>query len=114
MILAGGIGDEDGDELIAVSFSGRKKWSLTLPGAAYSLYSASAASSRPWVAVGMRGGLVHVIDTTEGKIIASVGAQGDEPQIAWLASKSSESPLLVIATGRAIKAYIVASNTEEN
>lgn len=115
MILAGGIGDEDGDELIAVSFSGRKKWSLTLPGAAYSLYSASAASSKPWVAVGMRGGLVHVIDTNEGKIIASVGAQGDDPQIGWLEdSKSCDSPLLVVATGRAIKAYIVASNKEEN
>lgn len=112
LILVGG--SADGAKLIAVGFNGREEWSITLPGGAYDLDSANAARSRPWVAVGMRGGLVHVVDITEGQIIGTVGAQGTKPQIGWLGSKSGESPLLVVATGRALSAYRVVGNATEN
>ena len=111
LILVGG--SADGAKLIAVGFNGREEWSITLPGGAHNLHSAYAALSRPWVAVGMRGGSVHVVDITAGRIIATVAAQGARPQVGWLGSKSGESPLLVVATGRALNAYRVVGNATE-
>lgn len=112
LILVGG--SADGEKLIAVRFNGREEWSITLPGGAYHLDSAQAAHSRPWVAVGMRGGLVHVVDITEGQIIATVGGQGARPKVAWLEHESDESPLLVVATGGALRAFSVIGSAAEN
>ncbi|MFB3112459.1 MAG: DUF2092 domain-containing protein, partial [Gemmatimonadales bacterium] len=114
LILVGG--SAVGEKLIAVSFDGREEWSITLPGGANHLESAQAAHSRPWVAVGRRGrgGLVYVVDITEGQIIATVGGQGGRLQVAWLEHESDESPLLVVATGGALRAFSVTGSAAEN
>ena len=112
LILVGG--SADGEKLIAVGFDGREEWSITLPGGAFHLDSAHAAHSRPWIAVGMRGGLVHIVDITEGRIIATVGGQGAQPKVGWLEHESGESPLLVVAGGGALRAFSVVGSAAEN
>ena len=57
------------------------------------------AGSKPWAAVGQRGGQVHVVDITDGAVIAHVGGQGISPQVAWLEREDLATPLLVIASG---------------
>ena len=103
--LVGGSGD-DGEVLVALTFDGERKWSVKLPsGPIDHIDSAHVASSSPWVAVGMRGGLVHVVDVTNGEIIAHVGGQGERPEVGWLETSGGEAPLLLVATGRELNAF---------
>lgn len=98
--------------LAALSGDSAKEWSLELPtGAAPHVYSAYLAPGKPWLAVGMRGGQVHVVDVEKGKAIASVNAQGRLPEVGWAASKDAGTPLLLVATGSKLNAFRV---TETN
>jgi len=64
----------------------------------------SVARSKPWAAVGLRGGEVQVIDTASGKRIARISGQGKRPQVCWI---EENSPQLIVATGRALQAFRV-------
>ena len=86
--------------LTALSGDGAKKWSQELPaGTPPHVDSADMAPGKPWLAVGMRGGKVHVVDLEKGEIIASVSDQGMAPEVGWATSKDSGAPLLLVATG---------------
>jgi len=102
-----------GEALVALSGEGKKKWSLDLP-AGGTPHADSAALSGKWLAVGMRGGLVHVIDAEKGAIVSSVEEQGEFPEVAWLAADKSkdgkagrdrDTPLLLVATHAALNAF---------
>ncbi len=98
--LAGGANPQTAI-LTALSGDGAKKWSLELPaGTEPHIDSAYVALDKSWLAVGMRGGQVHVVDIEKGAIIASVSDQGMTPEVGWATSKDAGSPLLLVATGR--------------
>src|SRR5438445_201822 len=80
-----GAGGGKTEILVALTGEGTKKWSLELPGGAMPhADSAQAAPGRPWFAVGMRGGPVHVVDIDKGEILASMNDQGTMPEVGWL------------------------------
>jgi hypothetical protein len=68
--------------ITALSSDGTTKWTLHVPADAQShVDSAALAPGKPWLAVGMRGGQVHVIDADKGAIIASADKQGMTPEV---------------------------------
>ena len=104
-IFAGGNADT-GVEMVRLSVSGNEEWRVTLPGgqARDSIDSTMVIGPKPWIAVGMRGGTVFVIDGESGTVVAVVGAQGMRPQTAWLDSPGVD-PLLLVATGSRLNAF---------
>ena len=84
---------------MAFQQSAEPLWTLTFPPQYHHADSAAVCPSRPWVAVGLRGGLVVVVDATTGEIIANVRNQGMTPQVSWFAESDAAEPLLVIANG---------------
>jgi len=93
--------------LTALSGDGAKKWSVALPaGAPPHIDSAFWAPGKCWLAVGLRGGQVHVVDCEKGVSIASVDDQGTTPEVGWAASNEAGAPpLLVVATGKTLNAF---------
>lgn len=59
----------------------------------------------PWVAVGMRGGGVHVVDAQKAELIATTGGHGDTPDVGWLSGDGKL--LLLVADGKRLTAYRV-------
>lgn len=105
-ILVGG--GSSATQMAGLLADGTLLWSLRLdsnstPGP----YSAYPASGRPWLAVGLQGGLVQVIDIDRGEVIASVESQGPRPELAWLSGPAGEAPLLVVSTPQALRAFRV-------
>jgi RNA polymerase sigma factor (sigma-70 family) len=97
--------------LARMSGAGAKTWSLQLPaGSPPSVYSAQLAPHQPWLAVGMQGGPVHIVDIEKGKIIASVKDQGLIPEVAWVSGTDAGTPLLLVATGSQLNAYRVTKS----
>lgn len=105
-IIVGG-SDSAGEVLLGMSPEGHEHWKVTLSGEDGVIESAQPASGTPWVAVGMRGGAIHVVDVQKGDIIASHAARGNAAQTAWLRTDSEPSPLLLVATGRLLTALRV-------
>jgi hypothetical protein len=105
------VGSSQAEEsLLALDVAGRPLWSVRFP-AAHNHCDSSAVCPRPaWIAVGMRGGLVSVVDGA-GRIIASVYDQGQLPEVAW-SSMESAAPLLLVATGGQLNAYRVVPRVE--
>ena len=94
--------------MIALTSDGTTKWKLTVPaGAQVHVDSAMLAPGKPWLAVGMRGGLVHVIDAEKGVILASAKDQGMAPEVGWSVGASSGSPLVLVATRGKLNAFSV-------
>jgi len=107
-----GDGAKQKTEIIsAFSGDGTRKWSLELPaGTPPYVDSASLASEKTWLAVGMRGGQVHVVDVEKGQIIATVNDQGVRPEVGWAAGKDVGAPLLLVATGSKLNAFRVTKS----
>jgi len=70
-----------------------------------SAYSASAAPNKPWVALGMQGGYVYVLDVERGAVIASINGQGVRPEVAWANDKTAGAPLLMVTAPANLSAY---------
>jgi hypothetical protein len=99
-IVAGGTtSDNKSAVLTALTADGTKKWSLQLqaPGRP-SLNAAYFAPGRPWLALGMSTGVVHVVDAQRGVLIATADGFGLSPELSWLAGKDGAAPLLVVST----------------
>ena len=69
--------------------------------------SMCASTGTPWVAVGLDGGAVNVLDVTNHKTVASWYGLGDHPKVRWIRDKESPEPLLVVATGQELNAFRV-------
>lgn len=92
----------------ALSGDGRTNWSLRLPASGVaSVVSAGIAPSKPWLAIGMRSGDVHVVDAKAGKLMASTGDPGADAEVAWATPEDKGAPLLLVATGRKLNAFRV-------
>ena len=105
--VPGGEADPKPIVLAALSGDGAKKWSVELP-AGTQVNSAYLAPGKPWLAVGMLGGQVHVVDIDKGDIIASVCDHGISAEVGWAASKDAGAPLLLVATFGKLNAFRVA------
>ncbi|MBI3861087.1 MAG: hypothetical protein HY290_04245 [Planctomycetia bacterium] len=107
------VADSKIEIITALSGAGDRKWSLEIAtdGRPH-VDSASLAPGKPWLAVAMRGGQVHVIDAEQGAKIATVNAQGPIPEIGWARIKGSENPLLLVATGASLNAFRVAASSK--
>jgi hypothetical protein len=104
-ILVGGTGGSR-VPLAALDYEGKRRWSIDLPVLETNFIdSAQPAPGRPWLAVGLRGGLVHVVDLDRGEIIAHTPGQGTRPEVGWLAAEGAGPPLLLVATGDALNAF---------
>jgi hypothetical protein len=102
--IAAGSG-ENGAVLAEIDFSGKKKWELALPTPdADHIDDLVVATTAPWAAVAMRGGLVHIIDLDSQQRVACVATEGLTPQLAWL-PRPDGTPLLVVASGKELSAY---------
>lgn len=107
-ILVGGGSSVSPPLMAGLLPDGTLLWTLRLESVSSTgLYSAYPASGRPWLAVGLRGGLVQVIDIDRGEVIASVESLGQLPELAWLSGPAGEAPLLVISTPQALRAFRV-------
>jgi peroxiredoxin/outer membrane protein assembly factor BamB len=98
---------DDGEALLAVDLDGKVRWTTSLPnlGTPHA-DSLSVARSQPWAAIGMRDGLVVVVDLKTGKIIAHAAEQGMRPEVAWQ-EREDESPLVLVATGDSLNALSI-------
>ncbi|MFN0056564.1 MAG: FG-GAP repeat domain-containing protein [Planctomycetales bacterium] len=99
-------GNPAGLVLAALSGEGDPKWSLELPsGDPPHVISAFMAPGKPWLALGMMGGVVTVVDVERGEVVATVKDQGRAPEVGWGADGKAKSPLLLVATGTQLNAY---------
>jgi peroxiredoxin len=101
-----------GEVMVCLNAEGEKKWSLALPGGDSNHVDDVAVATKPWAAVAMRGGLIHVVDLESGQIVAHVEEQGQRTQVAWL-PREGQSPLLLVATGKDLNAFEVTADEGE-
>lgn len=106
-VLVGGSADE-GEALVLVDSKGEEIWSLDLPTLGTDhIDSMVVDSATGLAAVGMRGGLVHIVDVPAGKISATVAKPGATTDVALL-SNGESTPTLLVASGNALTAYKLA------
>jgi hypothetical protein len=93
----------------SLSGAGKVNWSVQLPSniTPLTIYSASLASHRPWLAVALQGGQVYVVDAKQGTIIGSIDGQTLLPEVGWIAGKDGAAPRLVVSTETALNGYTV-------
>jgi hypothetical protein len=107
-VIGTSVADQTTEILRALSGDGAQKWSFQLSrGARAHCESAQLAPGRPWLAVGLRGGQVRVVDVAKGEFIGGVADQGMIPEVGWAKRKDAEAPLLLVATGDKLHAFRV-------
>jgi len=92
----------------ALSGDGTKQWSLQLEAPTPSAGSAAFAPGRPWIALGLQGGIVYVVDAEKGAVLASINGQGFTPEVAWMKDAEKGVPVLAISTRNKLNAYRIA------
>jgi peroxiredoxin len=108
-VVVGG-SNGDGAAVVGLGPGGRRRFTTVVGDDQAHLEAAAAAPGRPWLATSLRGGRIKVVDVSSGALIAEAQVEGRRPDLAWLAS-GDEPPLLLVATGRAVAAYRVATRT---
>jgi dipeptidyl aminopeptidase/acylaminoacyl peptidase len=110
-ILIATSGDDDGGGIAAaVDNRGKTLWTHTLP-KRHSVHSMAVCSTRPWVA--LCGGsqsdsdTVIVMDCRDGGILADLSNQGYRTRAAWATADDGDTPILLVATVRAMSAFHV-------
>ena len=95
----------------AVTGAGKINWSAQLPSniTPPSIYSASVAPGKPWVAVGLGDGQVFVVDGRDGTIIGSIDGQSLFPEVVWATDKAGGDPRLVVSTHDVLHAFTVSA-----
>jgi hypothetical protein len=99
------------EHVVALSLVRDKEWTLDLPVKTNSPHvdSAALASGRPWLAIGLRGGRVYLVDVAQGRIMGTIDDQGPNPEVGW-AGAGTPSPLLLVATGAKLNTFRVISD----
>ena len=95
----------------ALTGAGKINWSAQLPSKIRppSIYSASVAPGKPWLAVGLGDGQVFVVDEGHGTIIGSIDGQSLFPEVAWVTDHAGGNPRLVVSTHDALHAYTLGA-----
>ncbi len=75
--------------------------------------SATVAESKPWLAMGMDDGVVHVVDIAKGMIVATIRDQG-RPEVGWLEVDPDSDPILVTMTQTALNAFRLEEKPRED
>jgi WD40 domain-containing protein len=102
--------DDEGGITAAVDSRGKTLWTHTLPKRHF-VHSMASCSTRPWVA--LCGGsesesdTVIVLDCRDGKILADLSNQGSRTRVAWATADDGDTPILLVATVRAMSAFHV-------
>ncbi len=92
--------------LVALTGDGKRRWTLAPPAAgSASIRSAAVAPRKPWLAIATDGRNVHVVDTEEGRILASAEGQGIMPTVSWAEPAEDGEPLLLVGTGKGLSAF---------
>jgi hypothetical protein len=113
LAIVAGSGD-DGEALVGVDFNGEEKFEVALPTTGVDHVDDMAITTTgSWAAVAMRGGLINIVDLDRAKLVARVADQGMSPHVAWLERKD-QSPLLVVATGKALNAFVISPTDLES
>jgi peroxiredoxin len=113
LAIVAGSGD-GGETLVGVDFNGEEKFEVALPTTGVDHVDDMAITPNgSWAAVAMRGGLVNIVDLETVKLVARVADQGMSPHVAWLERKD-QSPLLVVATGTALNAFVITPTDLES
>ncbi len=102
MIVVIGSG-ENGEQMVSLNADGNVQWTLDLHGSVEHCDSLAIAKDLPWAVAGLRGGLVLVVDLTNGEVVSQMPGLGSTPQVAWLSEQSGAPPLVIVATGSEIK-----------
>ncbi|MFO1094530.1 MAG: DUF2092 domain-containing protein [Planctomycetaceae bacterium] len=110
-IIVAGAGDKV-EQVAALDGEGTVLWTCDMPDSANHCDSMSIAPSGAWAAVGLRGGNVMVLETTGGKVVAQVAGLGERPDVAWRAADGEPSPLLLVASGKHLKAFRFTTKSE--
>ena len=97
--------------LAAFSGSGVMQWSLQLPSPEPGVRAAWLAPAKPWLAVHVRDGAVHVVDVERGVVISSLKNQGPHVEVGWSGSESDGSPLLLVSDGGQLRAYRIRATS---
>jgi thiol-disulfide isomerase/thioredoxin len=105
-VIAGGTA-ADSKVLAGFAEEGAKTWQIDLAERSEHIDAALGAPGKPWVAALLRGGGLVVVDTKKGAIIARGATSARRGEIAWAAVENGGAPLLVVATGRELRAYRV-------
>ena len=96
--------------IAALTGDGAKRWSITLEGDGPSVYSASVAPGKPWLALGMQSGQIYVVDIERGTVIGQGDGQGVMPDVNWVVKKEFQIPLLVVSARNQLNAFRVAES----
>ena len=96
----------------ALSGTGKIEWTTKLPSKTTppSIYSASVAPGKPWVAVGLGDGQVFVVDTGQGRIAASIDGQSLFPEVNWVTDRAGGDPRLIVSTHDSLHAFTLTAH----
>jgi hypothetical protein len=107
IVIAGS--DKTGAAITAMDGNGKLLWTKSGINRFERIDTLVPCPSRPWLAICGGGGdrAVAVVDCRSGNIIADAGDQGSDAQVAWAAGSDGNTPILLVATVRAMSAFRV-------
>lgn len=105
MLVIGSGAAGAGAKMVAMNGQGERLWLADLPAGVVHCDSLAVSPDSKWAAAGCRGGTVCVVELSTGKIIGTAAEQGLTPQVAW--ASAGDSPILLVATGRALDEWRV-------
>jgi thiol-disulfide isomerase/thioredoxin len=103
LIIVAGTGQPK-EMVVGLNEKGDRQWKLDIPAR---VESAMTALEKPWLAIALADRSVRVVNVLNGQQIGQAPGQGARSDVAWL-SVRDVSPLLIVATGSALRAYKLA------
>lgn len=101
--------------IVAACFDalGKKSWQTTIGRKDSHVDSCSVSSDGRYAAIGLRGGMVHVLSINSGEVVGTIGSQGEFPQVSTAAGADGKFMVLV-ATRDALNLFEVPGEGEGN
>ncbi|MGO9464459.1 MAG: WD40 repeat domain-containing protein [Isosphaeraceae bacterium] len=96
-----------GGSIAALDGNGKTLWTRSVE-KFETVDSMAVCPTRPWAAFcASERGDVTVVDSLDGRTIGNTGDQGSRPQVAWAIAADGHTPILLVATVRALSAFQV-------
>ena len=106
-LFVGGTSSDGPLRLAALAGDGSIQWTNDLSFDHRSIYSISLAEGKPWIAAGLQGGEIVVVNAEGGVTIAAIDGQGFSPETTWMKSADDENSVLIVSTGSKLSAFRV-------